>query len=43
MIKDYLIKSIVILFAASTLFLILDQKLDKRIAIMQKINNNQAT
>jgi hypothetical protein len=43
MIKNYLIKSIVILLAASTLFLVLDQKVDERIAIMQKINNNQAT
>ena len=43
MIKNYLIKSIVILLAVSTLFLVLDQKVDERIAIMQKINNNQAT
>ena len=43
MIKNYLIKSIVILLAVSTLFLVLDQKVDERIAIMQKINNNTTT
>jgi hypothetical protein len=43
MIKNYLIKSIIILFAASALFFVLDQKVDERIAIMQKINNNQTT
>ena len=41
MIKNYLVKSIIILLAATTLFLVLDQKVDERIAIMQKINNNQ--
>jgi hypothetical protein len=40
MIKNYLVKSIIILIAATTLFLVLDQKVDERIAIMQKINNN---
>jgi len=43
MIKDYLVKSIIILLAAATLFLVLDQKVDERIAIMQKINNNTTT
>jgi hypothetical protein len=43
MIKDYLVKSIIILLAAATLFLVLDQKVDERIAIMQKINNNPTT
>ena len=43
MIKNYLIKGVIILFAAATLFLILEQKVDERIAIMQKINNNQTT
>ena len=43
MIKDYLVKSIIILLAAATLFIVLDQKVDERIAIMQKINNNQTT
>ena len=43
MIKNYLVKSIIILIAATILFLVLDQKVDERIAIMQKINNNQAT
>jgi len=43
MIKNYLIKSIIISFAATTLFFVLDQKVDERIAIMQKINNNQTS
>ena len=46
MIKNYLVKSIIILFAATTLFLVLDQKVDERIErieIMQKINNNPTT
>ena len=43
MIKNYLVKSIIILLAATTLFLVLDQKVDERIAIMQKINNNPIT
>jgi len=43
MIKNYLVKSIIILLAATTLFLVLDQKVDERIAIMQKVNNNQTT
>ena len=43
MIKNYLIKSIIILIAATTLFLVLDQKVDERIAIMQKIDKNQTT
>ena len=43
MIKNYLVKSIIILFAVTTLFFVLDQKVDERIAIMQKINNNQTT
>ena len=43
MIKNYLVKSIILLLAATTLFLVLDQKVDERIAIMQKINNNQTT
>jgi len=43
MIKNYLVKSIIILFASTTLFLVLDQKVDERIAIMQKINNNTTT
>ena len=43
MIKNYLIKSVIILFAATTLFLILDQKVAERIAIMQKIDKNQTT
>lgn len=43
MIKNYLIKGMIILFATATLFLILEQKVDERIAIMQKINNNQAS
>ena len=43
MIKNYLIKSVIILFAATTFFLILDQKVDERIAIMQKIDKNQTT
>ena len=43
MIKNYLVKSIILLLAATTLFLVLDQKVDERIAIMQKVNNNQTT
>ena len=43
MIKNYLVKSIILLLAATTLFLVLDQKVDERIAIMQKINNNPIT
>ena len=43
MIKNYLVKSIIILLAATTLFLVLDQKIDERMAIMQKINNNPTT
>jgi len=43
MIKNYLIRGIIILLAVTTLFLILDQRVDERIAIMQKINNNETT
>jgi len=43
MIKNYLIRGMIILLAVTTLFLILDQRVDERIAIMQKINNNQTT
>ena len=43
MIKNYLVKSIIILLAATTLFLVLDQNVDERIAIMQKKNNNPTT
>jgi|GEM_PF-995356 hypothetical protein len=43
MIKNYLIKSIFIFTALITLFLILDHKVDERIAIMQKINHGKAT
>ena len=43
MIKNYLIKGMIILFAATTLFLILEQKVDERNAIMKEINNNQTT
>ena len=44
MIKNYLIKGMIILFAVyHSLSLILEQKVDERIAIMQKINNNQTT
>ena len=41
MIKNYLIKSMIILFAAITLFLILDQKVDERILTIQKLNQNK--
>lgn len=43
MIKKYLIKIIFIGFAVITLFLVLDHKVDERIAIMQKINHNQSS
>ena len=43
MIKNYLIRGMIILFAATTLFLILDKRVDERIAIMQKIDKNQTT
>ena len=43
MIKNYLIRGMIILFAATTLFLILDQRVDERIEIMQKIDKNQKT
>tara|TARA_Y100000389_G_scaffold90706_1_gene87265 strand:+ start:607 stop:738 length:132 start_codon:yes stop_codon:yes gene_type:complete len=41
MIKNYLIKSMIILFAAITLFLILDQKVDERILTIQTLNQNK--
>jgi len=41
MIKNYLIKGMIILFAATTLFLILDQKVDERILTIQTLNQNK--
>jgi len=41
MIKNYLIKSMIILFATTTLFLILDQKVDERILTIQTLNQNK--